>query len=163
MKCVVTGGGGFVGKALCHRLHGAGHSVLALARSQYPELERGGVSTAQVDLSIDPDSYSHLLQGVDAVFHVASKVDMWGEPEAFMRNNVTATKNLLRACQAQNVPYLIYTSTPSVVADGTNIRGVDESYPVARSHTAHYPATKALAEKLVRNASHEYGLSLIHI
>ena len=44
---------------------------------------------------------------------------------------------------------LIYTSSPSVVFTGHDLEGVDESVPYASEYDAAYPATKAIAEKLV--------------
>jgi nucleoside-diphosphate-sugar epimerase len=38
MKAVVTGGGGFVGGAICRRLHALGHDVTALGRRPNPEM-----------------------------------------------------------------------------------------------------------------------------
>jgi nucleoside-diphosphate-sugar epimerase len=48
---------------------------------------------------------------------------------------------------------LVYTSSPSVVFNGRDMEGVDESVPYPRHHDAAYPATKARAEQLVRAAS----------
>ncbi len=44
---------------------------------------------------------------------------------------------------------MIYTSSPSVVFTGHDLEGVDESIPYAKEYDAAYPATKAIAEKLV--------------
>jgi nucleoside-diphosphate-sugar epimerase len=43
---------------------------------------------------------------------------------------------------------LVYTSSPSVVFDGRDVEGGDESLPYPSRYEAHYPATKALAERL---------------
>jgi len=51
------------------------------------------------------------------------------------------------------VPVLIYTSSPAVIADGSHLRGVDETYPYPRRYNAHYPATKAVAEREVLQAN----------
>jgi len=149
MRFLVTGAGGFVGKALCLRLIGLGHEVRGIARGNYPELSRAGVQMVRADLADNPFKYEEYFQQIDGVFHVAAKVDMWGEYDDFYRANVVATENVLRSCKKYGVPRLVYTSSPSVIADGANLFGVDETRPYPGRHQAHYPATKALAERLV--------------
>jgi nucleoside-diphosphate-sugar epimerase len=51
------------------------------------------------------------------------------------------------------VSRLVYTSSPSVVFDGGDMAGVDESVPYPPHHEAPYPATKAEAERLVLAAN----------
>lgn len=146
MRFLVSGGGGFVGKALCKRLKSDGHEVVALARGKYPELAEIGVNTLRADISHDVEKLCDAFRGVEGVFHVASKVDVWGRWSDFYNTNVLGTRNVILACRRAGVKKLVYTSTPSVVADGKDRRGVNESYPVNFSNRAFYPATKALAE-----------------
>ncbi len=162
-KYVVTGGGGFLGAGLVEALLGQGHSVVSMARGDYPHLRDLGAQTVRADIAVHPESsraqsvqslnWSQYFEGADAVFHVAAKVDMWGVYDDFFRANVIGTRHILDACRRHGVPKLIYTSSPSVVADGTNLCGVDESYPIPRSHAAFYPATKAQAEQEVLSAN----------
>ncbi|MDK9719311.1 MAG: NAD-dependent epimerase/dehydratase family protein, partial [Trichlorobacter sp.] len=48
---------------------------------------------------------------------------------------------------------LIYTSSPSVVFDGNDVEGGDETLPYPAHFEAFYPQTKALAEQLVLQAN----------
>ncbi len=146
---VISGGGGFVGKALAFRLHREGHRVITLARSDYPELRAAGIEHHQVDITADPKSWGHLCAGAAGFFHVAAKVDIWGRYEDFFRINVEGTRNVIAVCRAQKIERLVYTSSPSVVADGTDLNGIDESYPYPKHHEAYYPKTKAIAEREV--------------
>ena len=152
-KFLVIGGGGFVGKALCLKLKELGAEVISLSRSDYPELRAAGITCLQHDIEQSFDSISQELSGIDGVFHTASKVDMWGAYEDFYRTNVVGTKNVIESCRKNGIKYLIYTSSPSVIADGKDTSGVDESYPYPDSYMANYPATKAMAEKLIRSAN----------
>jgi len=162
-KYVVTGGGGFVGKALCRRLKGEGHEVISISRSDYPELRKLGVILVQLDLSLVGENLKEVFEGVDAVFHTAAKVDMWGDYESFYRNNVLATRNIIAACQAKEVSKLIYTSSPSVIADGSDLEGVNEQYPYPKKHKAYYPETKAIAEREVLQANSPGKLSTLSL
>ncbi len=157
-KYIVTGGGGFVGKAICLALRKEGHEVIAIARNSYPELESAGVGVIQADISIKREFYSYVFSGADGVFHVASKVDMWGRYEDFFRTNVLGTRNIIQACREQGVRKLVYTSTPSVVAGSSDLENIDESYPYPEEYKAFYPKTKSLAEKEVLAAGRSRDL-----
>jgi 2-alkyl-3-oxoalkanoate reductase len=157
-RFLVTGGGGFVGKALVLKLLKAGNEVISLSRSRYPDIEAAGARCEQVDISQSSYVWRTLFRGVDGVFHTAAKVQLWGAYESFFAVNVLGTRNVLEAAQSHNVPALVFTSSPSVIADGTNLRGVDESYPYPRHHHAHYPATKALSEREVLAANANTGI-----
>jgi nucleoside-diphosphate-sugar epimerase len=90
---------------------------------------------------------------VELVFHVAAKAGVWGSYEAFHQPNVVGTRNVIQACRDQGVGRLVYTSSPSVVFNGRDMEGLDESVPYSHVHLAHYPRTKAAAEQMVRAAA----------
>jgi nucleoside-diphosphate-sugar epimerase len=151
MKVLVTGGGGFVGSALCRQLRTLGHDVTALGRRPITGLAAEGFRTVSQDLA-QPDAVAGLtglFAGVDCVFHTAAHVKMWGPREAFVRGNITATQNVIAACRTAGVAKLVFTSSPSVVAGNHDRRGVDESQPYPDHYRAMYPETKAAAERAV--------------
>ncbi len=148
MKVLVTGGGGFLGGAVVRALVARGDMVRSLSRQTYPELAAQGVEQLQGDLA-DAAAVSRAVQGCEAVFHVAAKPGIWGEYADYYRTNVTGTANVIAACLERGVQRLIYTSSPSVVFDGRDMEGVDESVPYPPHYEAHYPKTKALAEQAV--------------
>jgi nucleoside-diphosphate-sugar epimerase len=152
-RYIITGGGGFVGKALGKALRAQGHEVLSLARGSYPELEQLGITTAKVDISSNVESWCELFKGYDGVFHTAAKVDMWGPYEGFFQTNVIGTRNIIQACKRAGVKHLVFTSSPSVIHDGNNLEGIDESYPYPQYFDAAYPETKAIAEREVLAAN----------
>ena len=51
MKVLVTGGGGFLGSAICRLLQARGDDVTSLARSQYGALSAAGIRQIQGDVS----------------------------------------------------------------------------------------------------------------
>ena len=67
--------------------------------------------------------------------------------------NVTGTEAVLAACRAHGIRRLVATGSPSVVFDGSDIEGGDESLPYPDHYAAHYPLTKMLAERLVLQAN----------
>ncbi len=149
---LVTGGGGFLGGAIVRLLLSRGEKVRSLSRGLYPELARMGVEHISADLA-DLGALRQAFQGVEAVFHVAAKFGTWGHYDDYYQANTQATLNVLSACRACGVARLIYTSSPSVVFDGRDMRGVDESTPYPERFEGPYAQTKALAEQAVLQAA----------
>jgi nucleoside-diphosphate-sugar epimerase len=152
LKALVTGGGGFLGSAIVKALLKRGDTVRTIQRGNYPFLNKPGVETIQGDL-IKLDDINAAVKGCDVVFHVAAKAGVWGDYNDYYQANVIATKNVLEACRVNNINYLVYTSTPSVVFDGKNEEGINESTPYAKTFFNAYQKTKAEAEQLVINAN----------
>lgn len=152
MTILITGGGGFLGRSIAKALRERGLAVRSLARNDYPQLAALGVEQLRGDLA-DAEAVMRATDGCEAVFHVAALVEMWGPYERFFATNVLGTRHVIAACVAQRVPKLIYTSTPSVVHGGDAVAGVDESAPYPDHFEAHYPATKAIAEREVLAAN----------
>jgi nucleoside-diphosphate-sugar epimerase len=148
---LVTGGGGFLGKAIVRMLLDRGDRVVSFSRNRYPELESWGVTQMQGNIS-DPIAVTQAVNGADTVYHVAAKAGVWGDYDEYYRINTEGTRNVITACQSAGVSRLIYTSSPSVVFDGGDMAGVDETVPYPRHYEAPYPETKALAEQAVREA-----------
>ncbi len=128
MRILVTGGGGFLGGAICRALLSHGDMVISYQRSPAPGLVDSGAQCVQGDLQ-DLDRLTRTAAGCDAVIHTAGKAGVWGPYEAYHQANVIGTKNAISACRANDIPYLVYTSSPSVVHGGGDIAGGDESLP----------------------------------
>lgn len=154
MKALVTGGGGFLGRCIVGKLQERGYEVTSLSRGAYPELEKIGVETVRADLA-DGDAVTAAIKGMDVVFHTASRVGIWGPYREFYDANVIGTRNVIDGCRKGGVAKLVYTSSPSVVFDGRDHEGIDETYPYPVMYLAHYPETKAIAEREVMVANGE--------
>lgn len=152
MKVLVTGGGGFLGKAIVERLLVRGDAVRSFARGDYPNLRALGVEISQGDLA-DSCAVAEAVADCEMVFHVAAKAGVWGPYQEYYRTNVVGTEAVLAACKRHKIRRLVYTSSPSVVFNGHDMEGVNESVPYPDHYDAPYPQTKALAEKLVLEAN----------
>ncbi len=152
-RILVTGGGGFLGKAIIVHLIAHTPFVRSLSRKYYPELEKLKVQQIQGDLA-DADAVSQACQNQDIVLHVAAKTGgMWGSEDQYHATNVVGTNNVIKACRQQGVVYLVYASSPSVIYDGdADLMGVDESVPYPKRYQTAYQKTKAMAEQLVVKA-----------
>ncbi|MFT7487053.1 MAG: nucleoside-diphosphate-sugar epimerase [Candidatus Paceibacteria bacterium] len=152
MKALVTGGGGFLGTAICRQLREAGHEVHSYSRQSYAHLEALGVHCIRGQLG-DGAALESAVQGRDTVFHVAAKAGVWGSRKAYHEANVLGTQNVIRACLKAGTSRLIHTSSPSVCFDGTDHRNADNTLPLATRFLAVYPQTKAQAERDVLEAN----------
>jgi len=152
MKCLVTGGGGFLGRYIVEQLVERGDRVRILARGTYPELTALGVECYRGDIR-SPEDVAAACEEMEAVFHVAAVAGIWGAWEHYYGINTVGTQNVIAGCRRHGVSRLVYTSSPSVTFDGEHQSGVDESVPYPRRWLCHYPHTKALAEQEVLAAS----------
>ena len=152
MNALVTGGGGFLGLAIVRALRARGDAVRSLSRQEHPALRELGAEHVRGDVA-DAASVSAAVRGCDFVFHVAAKAGIWGTYAEYHRANVTGTENIIAACRAHGIRQLVHTSSPSVVFNGQDMEGVDESVPYPTHFEAHYPHTKALAEQRVLAAN----------
>jgi nucleoside-diphosphate-sugar epimerase len=143
---LVTGGTGFLGRRLVERLLGLGRSVTVLARNPAPDLEALGARLVRAALE-DPEAVQAACAGVGTVFHVAARVGTWGRHADFFRANVSGTRAVIDGCRLHGVPRLVFTSTASVVYNGRDIAGGDESLPLTTACPSPYPLTKAAAER----------------
>ena len=152
MKALVTGGGGFLGLAIVRKLLARGDSVRSLTRGNYPELATLGVESVRGDVA-NLDDVLRAMEGRDVVFHVAAKAGIWGPYQEYYQSNVEGTRHVLQACRTLGVRKLVHTSSPSVVFDGRDMEGVDESAPYPSHYETAYPETKAQAEREVLGAN----------
>ena len=152
MNVLVTGGGGFLGNAICRQLLARGDQAVALQRSASDELEKLGIRLIQGSIT-DADLLKRAMRGIDAVIHTAARAGLWGHYDDYFRPNVTGTENVIAACRSNGVRKLIFTSSPSITHADGDIEGGDESLPYAKHYNSPYPATKALAEQRVMAAN----------
>ena len=152
MHALVTGGGGFLGRAVVRHLLARGDRVVSYTRKDYPDLRDMGAETVRGDLA-DPEAVLKAAEGCEAVFHVGAKAGVWGTYDEYHSSNVIGTENVLAACRKLGIPKLVYTSSPSVAYAEGGVEGIDESHPYPDSYDAPYPETKARAEKMVLAAN----------
>lgn len=152
MKALVTGGGGFLGGTIVRMLRERGDCVVSYSRRSYPLLAALGVHQFSGDIA-DQAALTAAAQGCDIIFHVAAKAGIWGSYEEYHCANVTGTEAVIAACRANGINRIVATGSPSVVFDGSDIEGGNESLPYPDHYEAYYPQTKMLAELLVMQAN----------
>ncbi|HBA86615.1 MAG TPA: 3-beta hydroxysteroid dehydrogenase [Geobacter sp.] len=152
MRALVTGGGGFLGSAIVRQLVARGDQVVSFSRGDYPHLAVLGAEQRRGDLS-DLEALKAAAKGCDTVFHVAAKAGIWGDYQEYYQANVVGTENVIAACRLLSIDRLVYTGSPSVVFDGSDVEGGNELLPYPAHFEAPYPQTKAIAEQAVLAAN----------
>jgi len=162
MKTLITGGTGFVGKALTHRLHGMSWDVTALGRNPkiLDELESQGIKTFQANIE-KKELMMDACKDMETVFHCAAFPSPWGNFEKFYRTNVIGTRNVVQACLENKVKRLVHVSTPSIYFDYDSRMNVKEDDPLPEP-ISNYASTKLLAEEEI-DKGFANGLPVISI
>ncbi len=130
-RVIVTGGAGFVGAAVVHRLADRGEDVVALVRdpARAGRIAESGATIVGDDLSSVP-RLTELFHDADAVIHAAGSYRVGitkAERGQMWDANVGTTTRVLDAAEAAGTPRIVYVSTVNVFG---NTRGqvVSETY-----------------------------------
>ena len=152
MRVVVTGGAGFIGRAIVERLASRGDNIVALVRDprRAKHIERAIVELVPSDLA-NQSELASAMTGANAVIHGAGSYKIGiplSERPAMRDANVGATKRVLDAAIAAGVPRIVYVSTNNVFGD-THGQVVDETYRrnLAEGFLSFYDETKFRAHE----------------
>ncbi|HVX43314.1 MAG TPA: UDP-glucose 4-epimerase GalE [Mycobacteriales bacterium] len=158
MKLLVTGGAGYIGSVVTHRLVEAGHRVVVLddlstgfADNLHPAAEFHELPVHEADRVLGPD--------FDGVLHFAGKIEVAESvehPDRYWHTNVEGTLRLLSAVRAAGTPRLIFSSTGSMYrAREGESRLTEESYAVPGNP---YAATKLTVDMMLAGECAAFGL-----
>ncbi len=142
MRVLVTGASGMLGGAVADLFAASGHDVRVMQRRT-----TGGRHTEILGDITDPQAVRTAVDGVDAIIHLAAKVDVVGRWADFASTNVEGTRNVVKAARGAGVRALVHVSSPSVAHGGHSLVGVGAA-PADPSVRGHYARTKAMAERL---------------
>jgi farnesol dehydrogenase len=154
MRVLVTGGTGFLGRAIVREL-APRHAIRLLvrpraSRERFPQ----GVEFAPGDV-VERASLAEAMRGCDALVHAAALVKIVAPAAEFDRVNVGGLENVLGAAREAGLSRCLYVS--SFIALGSTERGpggvLDESAPPDdRAWINDYERTKTLADRAARAA-----------
>jgi len=152
MRVAVTGGAGFIGRAIVERLTTRGDEVVALVRDpdRAAHLVGPGVTLVRSSLD-DPAVLADGLRDADAVIHAAGSYRIGikaSERPAMLDANVGATERVLDAAAAAGAARIVYISTLNVLGN-THGQIPDESFRRAPSEgfLSYYDETKLRAHE----------------
>lgn len=164
MKCVVTGGAGFIGSHLCDALVEQGADVLALddlSTGSRQNLEGAGVELVEGSI-LNHDLLTSVVAGADAVVHLAALPSVSRsvtDPLSSHEVNATGTLRVLEAVRS-SAPLAHVT-----VASSSSVYGGNKALPKSEELTLQplspYAVSKAAAEAYVSAFTACYGLSAV--
>ena len=120
MKCLVTGGAGFIGSHIVDRLINDGHEVIVVDNLSTGKEENINPKAKFYHMDIRNLFERDMIKGVDIVFHLACLARVQpsiSEPQLYHDVNVNGTHNLLLACRDSGVKRFVFSSSSSVYGD----------------------------------------------
>ncbi len=167
MKIFVTGGAGFVGRNLVKSLIENNHNVTIFdnlsnssEKNIQPLLDK--VNFVKGDIT-NYDDVSNSIKGSCVVIHLASKINVqesFLNPELTKNVNVKGTKNLLEACQENNITNVIVASSAAVYGDCKDSK-VYLSENAKTNPVSPYGKSKLEMEEIVKTLSKQHGFNAI--
>ncbi len=164
MKIFLTGGSGFIGGRVIHKLVERGHEVHALARSERSAaiVQSLGAQAYRGDVT-NKESMREGMQGCDAVFHIAAWYEIGTQDQAqAVAVNVEGTRHVLELAHELDIPKIIYTSTIAVYGD-TKWKLVDETFYQGGPFLTEYDRTKWIAHYKVAQELKKAGVPIITV
>jgi UDP-glucose 4-epimerase len=167
VKCIVTGGAGFIGSHLVDTLLAAGHTITVLdnfstGRAANLDHVSDKIRLVECDLST-PGEWVAEFKGVEWVFHLAALADIVPSiqnPTGYYQSNVNGTFAVLEAARHAEVKRFVYAASSSCY-------GIPDQYPTAESAPIRpqypYALTKRLGEELVMHWAQLYNLPAISL
>ena len=161
MKCIVTGGAGFIGSHLTDLLVSQGCEVvvidsMAAGRMENLKNVEGKITFVKCDL-LD-DGWQEQFKGADRVYHIAADPDVRGSARKSREvydNNVTATVRVLEAMKEYNVKEIVFTSTSTVYGEAAVIPTPETYSPMVPISI--YAASKLACEAMISAYAATYG------
>jgi UDP-glucose 4-epimerase len=168
-RCVVTGGGGFIGSHLVDRLIADGHHVTVIDNFSTGRLTNLSAHINETRLSVveadvsDDQSLRNVIEPGSWVFHLAALADIVPsiqEPIRYHRANVDGTIHVLEAARQANASRFVYAASSSCY-------GIPDLYPTPESSPIRpmypYAMTKYLGEQYVQHWHQVYHLPTVSL
>jgi len=163
LRCLVTGGAGFIGSNLVKRLLAQGHAVQVLDNlSTGNEHNLSGCHFAELQIGDVASEHAVLraVSGIDTIFHLAASVGNTRsliDPIHDAETNVRGTINVLEAARRYGIRKVVFSSSAGVY-------GQMKTLPITEGHPCEpdspYGCSKLCAEKLCLAYARLYGLSV---
>jgi UDP-glucose 4-epimerase len=169
MKCLITGGAGFIGSHLADFLVSLEHDVLVIDNLSIGRLENinhllsnSKFTFIEADIN-DYIGIESLFKNVDWVFHLAALADIVPSienPTEYYKSNVSGTFNVLQSCRKHKIKKIIYAGSSSCY-------GIPDEYPTKETAEIRpqypYALTKNIGEQLVMHWCELYNLPALSL
>ena len=163
MRCLVTGGGGFIGSAIVTKLVEQGHKVVVMGRFNRPHCVATEiikeVELVEGDIR-DLETLGPAVKNCDRIYHFAGVVDSDaanGLSVDAIEIEILGLKNVCQSASQFNVKKIIYGSSCAIYGDDKHNAPLTEESPILP--TSHYAVLKRAGELLLKAHCEEQGLS----
>ena len=167
MKCIVTGGGGFIGSNLVDYLISKNHEVFVI--DNFCSGSRSNINSSAKVLEVDisdsssSDEITSFMKGGDCVFHLAAMPKVQpsiDDPVDFEKNNTIGTINILKCAVDAKVKRVIYSASSSAYGNTTKIPMLenDKANPISP-----YAMQKLYGEIACKMFSQVYGIETVSL
>lgn len=167
MKCIVTGGCGFVGINLVEYLLKLGHDVIAIDNLSVGSLTELKETCDKYDnflfLNFDiTDSNNEVYKGADIIYHLAAMSGVRESvlyPDVWFKNNVIGTFNVLEVARKYEIKNVVMASTGAAVGDAPPPITEDmHMKPISP-----YGASKGCMELYTTAYYHSYNMNVVSL
>ena len=165
MKCVIFGGGGFIGSAVADRLLLDGHSVRIFERPRvepYRTFKAGEKVEWITGDFLSAHDVANAIGGADVVLHLVSTTlpkNSNDDPIYDVQSNVVGTLQMLNAMVARNVQKIIFISSGGTVYGNPKYLPIDEGHPT--DPLVSHGITKLAIEKYLHLYERMHGIKTI--
>ena len=162
MRLVVTGGAGFIGRALANRLVGDGHQVWViddLSAGDESALDPAVLLT-RGDVNDVPKLWT-LLQEVDCVVHLAARVSVPQSvlyPREYNAANVGGTVSVMEAMRDAGIKRVVLASSGAVYGEQPISKVHEKLLP---NPTSPYAVSKLAAEGYVHTIGGQWNIETV--
>lgn len=164
MKCLVTGGAGFIGSNLIDKLIQKGHSVVVLDNFSTGKKENINPSAKLYECDITNPEVSNIFkkEKPDIVFHYAAQIDIRKsveDPIESAKTNVLGSLNILENCKNFGVKKIVFSSTGGAIYGEAKIIPTAEDY--LPQPLSPYGIEKLTVERYLDFYKKEYNLDCL--
>ena len=165
MKCVVFGGGGFIGSAIVDRLLRDGHAIRIFERPRvkpYRKFETHEPVEWMTGDLLSTHDVMDAIDGANVVIHLVSATlpkSSNDDPIYDVQSNLVSTLQMLNAMVARKVPKMIFISSGGTVYGPPTYLPIDEHHPTEPQVS--YGITKLAIEKYILMYERLHGIKAV--